>query len=207
MNCCEHGTNSKTCKREDGKIFTLPRRFTRKRCQRNVKGYSMRSSCAPYRGCGGKRGSEAVSVITGEVSGIVRFSNRESKCLITYDIKGLKDGLHGFHVHECGDMTEGCTSGCAHFNPDGVVHGGRNSQVRHAGDLGNIRSSNGRASGTLTVRGLSADPKSEKSIIGRMIIVHADEDDLGRGGDEESIKTGNAGKRLACGVIGIARQK
>ena len=42
-------------------------------------------------------------------------------------------------------------------------------------------------------------------IVGRMIIVHADRDDLGQGGDAESLKTGNAGKRVACGVIGLAK--
>lgn len=51
MSCCNHNKTVKTCKRtSDGKLFDLPRRFTRKQCA-DPKGFTMRSSCAPYKGC------------------------------------------------------------------------------------------------------------------------------------------------------------
>jgi hypothetical protein len=56
--CCKHSNNAKTCKRDiDGKIFNLPRKFTRKQCA-NVKGFTMRSSCAPYKDCNLKKGGK-----------------------------------------------------------------------------------------------------------------------------------------------------
>ena len=152
--------------------------------------------------------SKAICVLVADksnVSGIVRFKQYNNKVKVSYEIKGLSDGLHGFHVHEYGDLTDGCTSSCAHFNPFNTHHGGRNSKIRHVGDLGNIKSKNKLAKGYFFDKIISLDPKSVCSIIGRCIVVHEDEDDLGKGGNEESLKTGNAGKRLACGVIGICK--
>ncbi len=123
---------------------------------------------------------------------------------VTYDIRGLSDGLHGLHVHQCGDMTRGCESACAHFNPRNCDHGGAHDRVRHAGDLGNIESADGRAMGSVTVRGVNVNPRSKLSVVGRCLIVHAGEDDLGQGGNAESRKTGNSGARVGCAVIGIA---
>lgn len=140
------------------------------------------------------------------ISGIIKFvESGNNKLKIEYNIKNLKDGKHGFHIHKSGNMTKGCDSACSHFNPFGKNHGSSRSKERHAGDLGNIISKNNISKGSITVSDLSLNTKLT-SIIGRTIIVHEDEDDLGRGiGDkkEESLKTGNAGKRLACAVIGI----
>ena len=127
------------------------------------------------------------------------------KVKISYDITGLQDGLHGFHIHEYGDLTEGCMSSCAHFNPYGVVHGGRHSKIRHVGDLGNIKSASKVAKGTFTDKIISLNPRTKCSIIGRCVVIHAHEDDLGQGNDKESRITGTAGKRVACGVIGFCK--
>ena len=53
--CCKTGKRAKKCKRKDGKIFQLPRRFTKKRCSKKVRGFTMRSSCAPYKYCKSKK--------------------------------------------------------------------------------------------------------------------------------------------------------
>ncbi len=140
------------------------------------------------------------------VTGFVRFKKYIGKIKIEYEIMGLSDGEHGFHIHEYGDLSEGCKKACSHFNPTGEVHGGRDSKHRHIGDLGNIISENNVAKGSFYDQHISLDYKSKYCIIGRSVIVHEDRDDLGEGGDEESLKTGNAGKRLACGVIGITKR-
>ena len=217
--CCNHRNHDKTCKRNDGKIYKLPRKFTKKQCKQ-PRGFTMKSSCAPYKNCkqhGGRNGKGKTTSCNGvgnaiailnqnkdNISGHVRFIPHKTGLHIHYDIKGLKDGEHGFHIHEYGDLSEGCTSACSHFNPDNCDHGGLDSKTRHAGDLGNIVSKDKIAKGRLYASKLSTNPKNKYNIVGRMIIVHEDRDDLGKGGDEESLKTGNAGKRVACGVIGLA---
>src|SRR5277367_5710405 len=89
-----------------------------------------------------------------------------------------------------------------HFNPHNATHGGPSASIRHVGDLGNIdTNSSGAAKGTVEDKYIKLI--GPESVIGRMVVVHAGEDDLGKGGNEESLKTGNAGGRAACGVIGV----
>lgn len=118
--------------------------------------------------------------------------------------KLLKSGLHGFHIHSSGDLSEHCTSLCAHYNPFKDVHGGPRSAHRHLGDLGNV-SANRRGVVNQHLSHPYLPLHGKHSIIGRSVIIHDQEDDLGRGGDDESLSTGNAGKRLLCGVIGYKK--
>lgn len=151
------------------------------------------------------------------IEGNIEFIQKNNEVEIILNVKGLPPGKHGFHIHEAGDLTESCKSACNHFNPHKKNHGGPESKERHVGDLGNI---------IVDIKGNIINNKFKdkkiklkgiNSIIGRCVVIHELEDDLGEGGIdkktgniinkkiyEESIKTGNAGSRIACGVIGYS---
>jgi len=152
---------------------------------------------------------KAVAVLVGDtIRGTVYFS--QSGCgqpvLVTVNITGLTEGEHGFHVHERGDLTDGCLSLAAHYNPDKLDHGAPKDEIRHVGDLGNIRADSTGVAYTVFSDNLISLAGS-RSIIGRGLIVHQDVDDLGKGGHPDSLKTGNAGARAACGVIGYSDEE
>jgi len=143
------------------------------------------------------------------IYGTVRFTEdfENDFVRINIDISGLnKNSLHGFHVHESGDISNKCESMCAHFNPYNKTHGCPGLKERHVGDLGNlVTNKNGNAKYTtsdtiIKLRGTKAN------IIGRGLIIHADQDDCGQGIHPDSLKTGNSGKRIACAVIGYAKE-
>ncbi len=131
--------------------------------------------------------------------GVVTFTKVDGGIKVVADLEGLSEGKHGFHIHQYGDCSspDGTSTG-GHFNPENVNHGAPTDAVRHVGDLGNVEAgADGRAHYEWTDTMISFSGKH--SIIGRGIIVHAGEDDL------VSQPTGNAGARVACGVIGIAK--
>ncbi|KAJ7538706.1 hypothetical protein O6H91_11G080900 [Diphasiastrum complanatum] len=148
---------------------------------------------------------KAVAVLKGSssVEGIVYLTQEDDgPTTVKLTISGLTPGKHGFHLHEYGDTTNGCISTGAHFNPKKLTHGAPEDEIRHAGDLGNVvAGSDGVAEAVIVDSQIPLN--GPHSVVGRALVVHELEDDLGKGGHELSLSTGNAGGRLACGVVGL----
>jgi Cu-Zn family superoxide dismutase len=140
------------------------------------------------------------------ITGSITFTESSTKSYTTIEgtISGLRPNhSHGFHIHEAGDLSDGCTSACAHYNPHGASHGGPadTRRNRHVGDLGNlVTDSKGVA--RFSVRDKYVKLRGKYSVIGRSLVIHEDTDDLGTGEYPDSKTTGHSGKRLACAVIG-----
>ncbi|KAK3546463.1 hypothetical protein QTP70_026318, partial [Hemibagrus guttatus] len=100
------------------------------------------------------------------------------------------------HIHQYGDLSQGCITAGPHYNPLGVDH------PAHPGDLGNYVAINGTIRQQLNMEGGTLF--GGQSILGRAVVIHEKEDDLGFGSNKESKRSGNAGKRIAGCVIGIS---
>lgn len=133
-------------------------------------------------------------------SGKVRFSTVADGVKVSARLSGLKPlQEHGFHVHEKGDCSspDGMSAG-GHFNPLGQPHGHHAAGARHVGDMPNVKSdANGNAEVEFTVKGVELATGGAADILGKAVIVHANPDDY------TSQPAGNAGPRLACGVIAL----
>lgn len=166
------------------------------------------SGCTPHEpDVAGKKESvtKAIAVLHptegNQAHGTVTFTREGSAMRVVAHIEGVTPGKHGFHVHQFGDCSasDGTSAG-GHFNPDNTAHGAPAGIPRHVGDLGNIEAD---ATGTAHLELVDSlmTFSGPHSIIGRGLIVHAGEDDL------TSQPTGAAGARVACGVIGIAKEE
>jgi superoxide dismutase, Cu-Zn family len=129
------------------------------------------------------------------VRGQVTFQEEMEGVRVTANVEGLTPGKHGFHIHDKGDCSSAdFTSAGGHFNPTAAKHGSPTDAEHHAGDFGNIEANQQgvaqveRVFSWLTFKGTN-------SILNRAVIVHEKADDL------TTQPTGNAGGRLACGVI------
>jgi Cu-Zn family superoxide dismutase len=129
--------------------------------------------------------------------GEATFEEVNGKVRVIVFTQGLVPGReHGLHIHEAGDCSSGDgMSAKGHFNPHVKPHGDPKSAERHAGDLPSLKvEKNGRAKLDVTVDGISIG-SGPGNIVGRGLIIHADPDDY------KTQPTGNAGARIACGVI------
>ena len=127
----------------------------------------------------------------------MRFIQDGAKVLVRGEVRGLRPNAeHGFHVHEKGDCSApDATSAGGHFNPGGKPHGSPSSSERHAGDLPSLKAdAAGVATMTFEVKGHLMGAGAT-DLLGRALVVHADPDDY------SSQPAGNAGTRIACGVI------
>lgn len=114
---------------------------------------------------------------------------------VKVQINNVPPGVHGFHIHEVGDCGDNGNNAKAHFNPTMMPHGAPDATSHHSGDFGNITANaNGEVSTTFTTRSISLSP-GNMSAVGRAVILHANPDDL------VTQPTGNAGARIACGVV------
>lgn len=132
-----------------------------------------------------------------KVEGSVTFTQiRKDRVRVTAELAGSTPGPKGFHIHEKGDCSApDAMSAGGHFNPMKAKHASTPA-AGHAGDMGNITfDESGKASLTLVLDGISLSPASPTNIIGRAVVVHAQRDDL------ITDPTGNAGGRVACGII------
>jgi Cu-Zn family superoxide dismutase len=131
------------------------------------------------------------------VRGTIAFTQVGDVVRVTGEVTGHTKGPKGFHIHDMGDCSaHDATSAGGHFNPTKSKHGGPYDPVKHAGDLGNITfGDDGTTKINFTVGDISVSKDRPDGIIGRAVIVHAATDDL------KTDPTGNAGGRVACGVI------
>ena len=133
-------------------------------------------------------------------SGRVIFYQAGSQVRVVADVTGVSPpGNHGFHVHENGKCErdpagKDFTTAGGHFNPGGAPHACPDAASHHAGDLGNIViQADGKGHLDVTTSAISLSGST--SVIGRSLILHSAADDC------TTQPTGNAGGRLACGVI------
>lgn len=122
----------------------------------------------------------------------------EGKLQIRFALKGFPSDdtqQRAIHIHQFGNLHQGCGSTGGHYNPHGVDH------PLHPGDFGNFLPKQGKIQMMLAS---NATLFGGGSVLGRAVVVHAGEDDLGQGLDAGSLLHGNAGPRLGCCVIGIA---
>jgi len=141
--------------------------------------------------------------------GIVTFETKPKLRGLHVDIefKGLPHNqTFAIHIHEYGDLRQGCESLGGHWNPKKTTHGSRYfpKHARHHGDLINNIFTNRDGHYHLAYHDNLLSLSGKLNIVGRSVVVHQGIDDLGQGDNPQSLENGNSGHRAMCGVIGWA---
>ncbi|HEX8170426.1 MAG TPA: superoxide dismutase family protein [Thermoanaerobaculia bacterium] len=150
--------------------------------------------------CATTQGPKATATLAAtsgsNVSGTVALSEQSDGAVrVTLNLQGVPPGVHGFHIHEKGDCGDNGNAAGGHFNPMSTPHGAPTADPHHAGDFGNVTAdANGNVSTSFTTRSITVGPGMH-SAVGHALILHANPDDL------TSQPSGNAGARIACGVV------
>ena len=114
---------------------------------------------------------------------------------VQIDLSGVPPGVHGFHVHDKGDCGDNGMAAGGHFNPMNMQHAAPDAASHHAGDFGNVTAeANGEIHTHFNTHSITLGP-GMTSAGGHAVILHANPDDL------TTQPTGNAGPRIACGLI------
>ena len=150
----------------------------------------------------GKTAATAKADLTnskGENVGTAKLKENPKGVSVALVVSNLPPGVHGFHIHAVGKCEPpDFKSAGGHFNPEGKKHGWENPEGHHAGDLHNLTvDANGNAKVKVVVTGvtLADGPNSLFQAQGTALVIHADPD------DNKTDPAGNAGPRIACGVI------
>ena len=142
-----------------------------------------------------------------DIEGVLVFEqeNFDAPTTIRGEILGLTPGKHGIAIHAFGDVSlaNGVPKVGPHFNPFGKMHGAPEDEERHVGGLGNIEA-NAEGKAVVSISDRLVKLIGPQSVIGRSFVVAKREDDLGKGGHESSLRTGNSGEPVAWGVVGIS---
>jgi Cu-Zn family superoxide dismutase len=151
-------------------------------------------------GCASTSGPAATATLAPTTNqtakGTVHLTERgDGSVLVEVDLTSVPPGVHGFHIHDQGECGPDGMAAGGHFNPTNAQHGAPDAPSHHAGDFGNVTAdANGNVKTKFSTRAVTVSPSSS-SAVGHAVILHANPDDL------TTQPTGNAGGRIACGVV------
>ena len=159
------------------------------------------SSCLLILSCAHSRGPMAMATLDSTsgstAKGTVHFADAgDGNVEVQVDLTGVPPGTHGFHLHEKGACGNNGNDAGGHFNPTGMIHGAPDAVSHHAGDFGNVTAdANGEVHTRFTTHSISLKAGDATNPVGHAVVLHANADDL------VSQPSGNAGARIACGVV------